>query len=127
MTSDKILDIGIFTFYTVYLMAEIILTDDTFEKEVLKSDVPFVVDFWAEWCAPCRIINPLVEELGRDYEGKIKVGKMNVDEHPKTPATYGIMSIPTIIIFKNGKPAETLIGAQPKDNFKKSIESALSS
>ena len=106
-------------------MAEIILTDDTFGQEVLKSDIPVMVDFWAEWCAPCRIISPLIEELDRDYEGKIKVGKMNVDEHPKTPATYGIMSIPTIILFKGGKPLDTLIGVQPKDNFKKSIDAAL--
>ena len=107
-------------------MAEITLTDDTFEQEVLKSDVPVMVDFWAEWCQPCKIINPLIEELGRDFEGKIKVGKMNVDEHANTPATYGIMSIPTIMIFKNGKPLETMIGAQPKENFKKSIDAALS-
>ena len=108
-------------------MAEVTLTDNTFEQEVLKSDIPVMVDFWAEWCQPCKIISPLVEELGHEYEGKIKVGKMNVDEHPNTPATYGIMSIPTIIIFKNGKPAETLIGLQPKENFKKSIDAALSS
>ena len=106
-------------------MAETTLTDDTFGPEVLKSDIPVMVDFWAEWCAPCRIISPLIEELGCDYEGKIKVGKMNVDEHPKTPATYGIMSIPTIILFKGGKPLDTLIGVQPKDNFKKSIDAAL--
>ncbi|OGH18264.1 MAG: thioredoxin [Candidatus Levybacteria bacterium RIFCSPHIGHO2_01_FULL_40_15b] len=108
-------------------MAEITLTDDTFGQEVLKSDIPVMVDFWAEWCAPCRIISPLIEELGHDYEGKIKVGKMNVDEHSNAPANYGIMSIPTVIIFKNGKPVETLIGVQPKDNFKKSIDAALTS
>lgn len=108
-------------------MAEIILTDDTFEQEVLKSDVPVMVDFWAEWCQPCKIISPLIEELGRDYGGKIKVGKMNVDEHTKTPATYGIMSIPTIMIFKSGKPVETMIGVQPKDAFKKNIDAALTS
>jgi len=107
-------------------MAEVTLTDDTFEQEVLKSDIPFMVDFWAEWCQPCKIISPLIEELGRDYEGKIKVGKMNVDEHSNTPATYGIMSIPTIILFKGGKPIDTIIGAQPKENFKKSIDAALS-
>ena len=106
-------------------MAELILTDDTFGQEVLKSDIPVMVDFWAEWCAPCKIISPLIEELGRDYEGKIKVGKMNVDEHAKTPATYGIMSIPTIILFKGGEPTETIIGVQPKENFKKSIDAAL--
>lgn len=108
-------------------MAEITITDKTFEQEVLKSDIPFMVDFWAEWCQPCKIISPLIEELGRDYEGKIKVGKMNVDEHPNAAANYGIMSIPTIMIFKNGKPVETMIGVQPKENFKKSIESALAS
>ena len=108
-------------------MAEVILADDIFEQEVLKSDIPFMVDFWAEWCQPCKIISPLIEELGKDYEGKIKVGKMNVDEHANTPATYGIMSIPTVIIFKNGKPVETMIGVQPKENFKKSIDAAISS
>lgn len=108
-------------------MVEIILTDDTFEQEVLKSDIPAMVDFWAEWCQPCKIISPLIEELGHDYEGKIKVGKMNVDEHPNAASNYGIMSIPTVMIFKGGKPVETMIGVQPKENFKKSIDAALAS
>lgn len=108
-------------------MAEVTLTDETFEQEVLKSESPVLVDFWAEWCHPCKIIGPLVEELAHEYEGKLKVGKMNVDEHPNTPSTYGIMSIPTVMIFKDGKPVSTMIGVQPKDAFKKNIDQALAS
>jgi thioredoxin 1 len=108
-------------------MAEITLTDATFEQEVIKSDIPVLVDFWAEWCQPCKIIGPLIEELAIEYEGRIKVGKINVDENPDAPSNYGIMSIPTIIIFKGGKPVETMIGVQPRENLKRSIEQALAS
>lgn len=108
-------------------MADLVFTDQNFEEEVLKSELPVLIDFWAPWCAPCRIVSPIVEELAKDYEGKLKVGKLNVDENPKTASTYGIMSIPSLIFFKSGKPAKTMIGAQSKDNFKRGIEEVLGS
>lgn len=108
-------------------MAQLTLTDETFEKEVLQSPVPVLVDFWAEWCQPCKMVRPIVEEVAAEYGEKIKVGEMNVDENTKTPSAYGIMSIPTLIIFKNGQPNETMVGVQPKDVFKKNIDAALAS
>ncbi|MGE5042172.1 MAG: thioredoxin [Candidatus Levyibacteriota bacterium] len=108
-------------------MSVVKLSDDTFEQDVLKSDVPFVVDFWAEWCTPCHMLTPIIEELEKEYEGKVKVGKMNVDENVKTPSSFGIMSIPTVIIFQKGKPVATTVGVQPKDVFKKALDEALSS
>ncbi len=101
------------------------LTDDTFEREVLQSNVPVLVDFWAEWCQPCKMVAPIVEEVASEYEGKIKVGKVNVDENTKTPSMFGIMSIPTLIVFKAGKPDQIMVGVQPKDVFKKNIDAAL--
>lgn len=108
-------------------MPDIVFTDDNFESDVLKSDIPVLVDFWAEWCTPCHMLNPILEEITKDYEGKIKVGKMNVDENIKTPGSFGIMSIPTVILFKNGKPVATTVGVQPKDVFKKNIDEVLAS
>ncbi len=102
------------------------VTDAKFDQEVLQSKIPVLVDFWAPWCAPCRIVSPIVEELGKDYEGKLKVLKMNVDDNPEAAGRYGVMSIPSLIIFKNGQPVKTMIGAQGKGNFKKGIEEALS-
>lgn len=107
-------------------MSDIIFTDANFEQEVLKSDTPVVVDFWAEWCAPCRIVSPTIDEVGKEYEGKVKVGKFNVDENPDNPSKYGVMSIPTILIFKNGTPVKTLVGARPKENYKNAIDEVLS-
>jgi len=108
-------------------MADVItLTDQTFQHEVLESDIPVLVDFWAEWCQPCRMVGPVVEEMAKEYDGKIKVGKMNVDENQQIPGGFGIMSIPTLMIFKDGKPAQTMVGVQPKDVFKKNIDSVLS-
>jgi len=100
----------------------VILNDANFEEEVLKSDVPVMVDFWAEWCAPCRIIAPVVEQLANEYGAKIKVGKMDVDQNPKSSMNYGIRSIPTLLFFKDGKPVDQLMGAVPK----KQIEEKLS-
>ncbi len=101
------------------------LTDDTFQKEVLESPMPVLVDFWAEWCQPCQMIGPLVEELSGEYNGKVGFGKLNVDENINVPGNYGVMSIPTLIVFKEGKPFKTMVGVQGKDTLKKAIEEAL--
>jgi len=93
------------------------LTDDNFQKEVLESSTPVLVDFWAVWCGPCRAIAPLVEEIARDYEGKLKVGKMDVDAHQDVPIRFGIRSIPTLMMFKNGKVVEQIIGGIPKQQL----------
>ena len=92
----------------------VILNDDNFEKEVIKSDVPVLIDFWAEWCMPCKMIAPIVEELANEYQGKLKVGKLDVDSNPQVSMKYGIRSIPTLLIFKNGQPVDQIIGAVPK-------------
>ncbi len=106
-------------------MADLTFTDQTFEAEVLKSDTPVVVDFWAEWCTPCRIVTPIIEELAKEYAGKVKVGKLNVDENPDASGNYQVMSIPTVMIFKNGQPVNSVVGAQSKENFKKAIDEVL--
>lgn len=99
--------------------------DTTFDQEVLKSDLPVLVDFWAPWCAPCRVVSPIVEELAKEYEGKLKVVKVNVDENQQSASRFNIMSIPSLLIFKNSKPVKTMIGAQGKENLKKGIEEVL--
>lgn len=106
-------------------MSDLTVTDLNFDSEVTKSDTPVVVDFWAPWCAPCRIVTPIIDELAKDYEGKVKVGKMNVDDNPQTASQFGVMSIPTIIVFKKGKPVKSIIGAQGKDSYKRAIDEAL--
>ncbi len=93
---------------------EIKVDDTNFKQEVLESDIPVLVDFWAVWCAPCRMIAPTVEEIAKEYDGKLKVCKVNVDEAPKTSSEYGIMSIPTLAIFKDGVLADKVIGVVPK-------------
>ena len=98
-------------------MAEIVLTDMNFDSEVLKSEQPVLVDFWASWCGPCRMLAPVIEEIAKEYEGKIKVGKVNVDEQPALAGKYGISSIPTVILFKGGQIASTAIGYRPKEDF----------
>ncbi len=95
-------------------MAEITLTDSNFDVEVLNSKLPVMVDFWAVWCGPCKVLSPIVEEIAKEYEGKLKVGKVNVDENNATAARYGVMSIPTLKFFKEGKLVGELIGAAPK-------------
>ncbi len=101
------------------------VTDADFEEKVVKSKTPVLVDFWAEWCAPCRMIAPMVEELAGEYEGKLNVVKVDVDASPDTSVKYGIRSIPTLLIFKNGKIAEQVIGAVPKSVLKRRVDSAL--
>jgi len=100
---------------------EIVLNDKNFEEEVLNSELPVLVDFWAEWCPPCLMVAPAVEEISRKYAGRLKVGKLNVDENPLTSAKYGIQSIPTFIIFKDGKMLGQTVGAMPKEVFEAKI------
>lgn len=95
-------------------MSEITLSEANFEQEVLKSDLPVMVDFWAPWCGPCKVLGPIVEELAGEYQGKLKVGKLNVDENNQLAMKYNVMSIPTLKFFKNGKLSGELIGAAPK-------------
>lgn len=106
-------------------MADKTFTDSTFKQDVLDSKTPVVVDFWAPWCGPCKIVSPTIEELAKDYEGKVVVGKMNVDENTQTAGQYGVMSIPTIMIFKNGQPAKSMVGAQGKETYKRAIDETL--
>ncbi len=97
-------------------------TDANFDSEVIKSAQLSVVDFWAEWCGPCRAIGPVIDELSKEYAGKVKVGKVNVDENPQISMNFGITSIPAILFIKEGKVVDKLVGAQPKANFVKKIE-----
>lgn len=106
-------------------MADIIITDQNFEAEVLKSEIPVFVDFWAPWCGPCKIVGPIIDELGNEYSGKIKIGKLNVDDNPVVAGNFGVMSIPTMMIFRDGKPVKTTIGAQGKDALKSMIDQAI--
>jgi thioredoxin 1 len=97
------------------IMADVLqVTDQTFEEEIIKASTPAMVDFWAEWCGPCKMVAPTVEELAKEYKGKIKVAQMNVDQNRATPQRFGIRNIPTLILFKNGEVAQTIIGAHPK-------------
>jgi len=106
-------------------MKPIELTDDNFETEVLQSDKPVIIDFWAAWCAPCRMIAPIIEELAQDYDGRAKVGKLDVDVNQQTAIKYGVRSIPTVLIIKNGEVADTIIGALPKTAFVEKLEALL--
>jgi len=99
----------------------IAFTDQNFEKEVLKSEMAVLVDFWAPWCGPCQMVGPVIEELAKENEGKVKVGKLNVDENPQTAAKYGVMSIPTVILFKEGKEVGRKIGFEGKESLVKLI------
>ncbi len=103
-------------------MALIHLSDDNFKVEVLQSSLPVLVDFWAPWCGPCKMVGPIVEELAREYAGKIKVGKIDIDENSKVATQYGIMSIPTLMFFKGGQVIEQAVGALSKSELKKKIE-----
>jgi len=100
-------------------------SDSNFQKEVLGSQIPVLVDFWANWCGPCKLIAPIIEELAREYENKIKIGKLDVDENSKIATQYGVMSIPTLIFFKNGKVMDQVAGACSKSDLKRKIEENL--
>jgi len=101
------------------------VSDKNFAAEVLNSDLPVLVDFWATWCGPCRSISPLVEELAKDYTGRVRVAKLNVDENPGTPSQYGVRGIPTLILFKGGKIVDQIVGAVPKARLVSMVEKAL--
>ncbi|MFC1912240.1 thioredoxin [Chloroflexota bacterium] len=101
------------------------VNDGNFEEIVLKSKIPVLVDFWAPWCAPCRMVAPVVEELAEEYDARVSFAKLDVDQSPKTSSQYGIMSIPSLIIFKGGSPASNLVGFRPKADLKRSLDEAL--
>jgi len=101
------------------------ITDANFEQEVLNSTTPVLIDFWAVWCGPCRMIAPIVEELSAEYDGKVKIGKMNVDENRNIPMKYGIRSIPTLLVFNNGEVVDKLVGAVPKNAITDKLEAQL--
>ena len=102
------------------------LSDDAFEADVLQSSTPVLVDFWASWCAPCKAISPVVDELAEEYAGQIKIGKLNVDENPATPGQFGVRGIPTLILFKDGQVVDQVVGAVPKNQLEGLIKKALS-
>lgn len=101
------------------------VTDASFVSDVLQSDKPVLVDFWAEWCAPCRKVEPLLEEIANEMGDKISIVKMNIDENPETVRAYRVMSVPTLTVFKGGQPVQSLVGARPKGDLVKLVESAL--
>ena len=103
------------------------LTDSNFDAEVVKSGIPVLVDFWAEWCGPCRLMGPILDELAPAYAGKLKIGKVNIDENQETPSQFGIMSIPTMVVFKSGKEIGRVVGAMSKADLQKNIDKALGS
>ena len=103
----------------------IVITDTNFKQEVLDSDVPVLVDFWASWCSPCKMIAPIVEELAGEYAGRVKVAKVDVDANPITPGMFGIMSIPTLMVFRGGKAEERIVGYQPKQSLKAKLDAVL--
>ncbi len=106
-------------------MSEVMVTDQNFKKEVLEAEIPVFVDFWAPWCGPCQMIGPVISEIAKELEGKVKVCKLNVDENSKIAGEYGIMSIPTMKLFKNGKIIEELVGMQPKEIISEKIIKAI--
>ena len=101
------------------------ITDDNFQDEVIASELPVLVDFWAVWCGPCRMVAPIVEQIAQENQGRLRVGKFNVDENQGVPAKYGIMSIPTLLLFKAGELKETIVGALPKDRILESVNKHL--
>ena len=103
----------------------IAVTDDTFEEEVIKSELPVLLDFWAVWCGPCQFIVPSLESISQSYKGRLKVAKVNVDESPKTPSKFAVMSIPTLLLFQDGEVKETLVGALPQNKIEEAINKHL--
>ena len=103
----------------------IVVSDDTFDEEVVKSEVPVLVDFWADWCAPCKMIAPIVEDLAEEYDGKVKFAKLDVDANPKVATSFGIRGIPTLLVFKGGSPVDTVVGAVPKAVLKSRLDQAI--
>ena len=101
------------------------VTDSSFESDVVGATTPVVVDFWAVWCGPCRMVSPIVDELATEYEGKVGFAKLNVDENPEVSMKYGIRSIPTLLVFKDGKPVDQIVGALPKKEMQKRVEAAI--
>jgi thioredoxin 1 len=106
-------------------MATTSVSDSDFDAQVLKSDKPVLVDFWAEWCGPCKMIGPSLEEISEELGEQVQIVKLNIDDHPETPAKYGVRGIPTMILFKNGEIADTKVGAAPKAQLKSWLEAAL--
>jgi len=106
-------------------MKPVEITDDNFETEVIKSDKPVLIDFWAVWCGPCKLIAPIVEELATEYDGKVKIGKLDVDSNQQTAIKFGVRSIPTLLLFKDGKLKDTIIGAVPKGKVVEKLIAAL--
>lgn len=102
------------------------ISDATFQSEVIESDVPVLVDFWADWCGPCKMVAPVVKDLAGEFDGKVKIAKMDVDTNPQTPMQYGVRSIPTLLIFKGGAPVDQVVGAVPKSVLKGRLEAAIS-
>jgi thioredoxin 1 len=98
------------------------VTDESFDREVLKAELPVLIDFWAPWCGPCKAIGPVVDELAKEYAGKLKVVKMNVDDNPQTPSKYGVRGIPNLILFKGGQVQEQIVGAVPKGHLVKAVD-----
>lgn len=107
------------------MTSPVAVSDATFEEEVVNSEIPVLVDFWADWCAPCKMIAPIVEELAGEFDGKVKVAKLDVDSNPKVATTYGIRGIPTLLIFIGGSPVDQVVGAVPKTVLKKRLETAI--
>jgi len=103
-------------------LAALEVTDDSFSNEVLNSELPVLVDFWAEWCGPCKMVSPIVEELSNEYNGKVKVAKLDVDSNPQTATNYGIRGIPTLLMFKDGAAVDQIVGAVPKNHIAERLD-----